>query len=251
MELLTAKEAEIIQYGGARVLSTLDSAKEPNLAYEEAEDSDVEESMGEEEKVELEVFSDLGDNIYQEACRIVDEIKACLAEDLSEEVLEDLEDSILQLDKDGKCCLKLSEAWDRKYEEEYDGDEESECLLIDVKEYKDHWVKEMVSKWDTFQLKVATMKKNPMLSASPSLCPPLTSAPLAPLLLSSRKSQAVEAVDPDVKDDLEEVLPLSCEESQQALAMLKKQKAVRESLEPLTAEKEMYFLAKGAEVQKP
>ena len=175
------------------MLSTLHSAKVPNLIYEEddlrkkekygvlesedslieeleeeasleddlmtgmgqasdsqAEDSDMEDDLGEED-AETEAFSTLGGEIYEEACRIVDEIEANLSADLSEEILNK---SLLQLGKDKECCLKLSMAWDEKYEEKYGEDEE----LI-VKGYKDCWVEIMVSKFETFQLKVAALAK--------------------------------------------------------------------------------------------
>ena len=103
----------------------------------------------------------------------------------------------------------------------------------------------------TTQQRFSAEQKNLKLSSPPSLCPQLAPSSPAPLHISSEEFQAVEAVVPDVEDDLEEVLPLSSEESQQAFAMLEEHKAVRESMEPLTAEKEKYFLAKGAEVQKP
>ena len=69
------------------MLSTLDSAKEPNLAFEEAEDSDMEDDLREGEKfgvfeegknAEFEAFCSLCEKISREATRIWDEIRACL-----------------------------------------------------------------------------------------------------------------------------------------------------------------------------
>ena len=131
-------KAQVVQYGEDRMLSTLHSAKVPNLIYEEddlrkkekygvlesedslievleeeasleddlmtgmgqasdsqAEDSDMEDDLGEED-AETEAFSTLGGEIYEEACRIVDEIEANLSADLSEEILKK---SLLQLGK--------------------------------------------------------------------------------------------------------------------------------------------------------
>ena len=125
------------------MLSTLDSAKEPNLAYEEAEDSEVEDDMGEGEKfgvfegernAEFEAFCSLGEKISREAMRIWDDIGASL-DALYEEGLEESIQRSGRLTADKDACLRLSVAWDRKYKEKEYEDEDGD--LADKKRSKD------------------------------------------------------------------------------------------------------------------